>query len=420
MKAKKLIVFTLLAILLLSTFACGGGEEEEVAPTPEPGAYLVYEVDYSGIGDTTPELALAEMEEIIKERIYAHGFDQPVVIETEADDRISIFFPGAVDVEEAREMVGNVGQFNLREFVGGQWVIAKAMGPDEEVKPLTGAHLAKCSASSWTHGELSCDAKLEIRFEGPGVALLSRITQRNSGKTVGIFIGDAPLVQVQITEPGVNVLDIAPIGCGLAEYLAETINQAALPVSLRYIGGYVYPPSTELIEEPAPTPAEMPDFEYLSYTDEINGFSIWCPRDWYKKEAKDTDLALKCVSPTGNLINPGGAIIYFSDLWVEKAGPYTLGTLWAAFNAWKMGSEELEGYAEVSEERVTIVGESAVKHVFHYSGYAPEGTILWKVVEIFFVKGSFVYDVCCRVPSWGWDEYQSTFDTMISSFRLLE
>ena len=37
MRAKKLIVLTLLAILLLSAFACGGGGEEEAAtPTPTP------------------------------------------------------------------------------------------------------------------------------------------------------------------------------------------------------------------------------------------------------------------------------------------------------------------------------------------------------------------------------------------------
>jgi len=42
MKVKKLIVFTLLAILLLSTFACGGGGEEEEA-TPTPTAELTAE-----------------------------------------------------------------------------------------------------------------------------------------------------------------------------------------------------------------------------------------------------------------------------------------------------------------------------------------------------------------------------------------
>lgn len=36
MKAKKLIILSLLAILLLSVVACGGGEEEAATPTPTP------------------------------------------------------------------------------------------------------------------------------------------------------------------------------------------------------------------------------------------------------------------------------------------------------------------------------------------------------------------------------------------------
>ena len=136
MKAGKLIVLTLLAILLLSTFACGEGGEEETQP-PEPGAYLVYEVDFEGTA--TPAHALEEMEEIIKERVYAHALRQPVVIERIGDDRISIFLPDVTDIEEARDMVGNTAQFNLRELIGGQWVVAEAMGPDEQIMPLTGA-----------------------------------------------------------------------------------------------------------------------------------------------------------------------------------------------------------------------------------------------------------------------------------------
>jgi hypothetical protein len=90
------------------------------------------------------------------------------------------------------------------------------------------------------------------------------------------------------------------------------------------------------------------------------------------------------------------------------------------WHAWKMGSEQLEEYAEVSEERVTMGGVRAIKHVFDYSFDLPEGMVGLRVVELFLVQDSFVYAVVCWVPSWGWDEYQSTFDTIIGSFRLLD
>jgi len=62
MKAKKVIVFTLLAVLLVSTMACGGGGGEQAtptstpqatptstpaAPTPTPSASLAPEVEWS-------------------------------------------------------------------------------------------------------------------------------------------------------------------------------------------------------------------------------------------------------------------------------------------------------------------------------------------------------------------------------------
>lgn len=50
MKPKKLIVLTLLAVLLLATLACGGGEEEIApTPTPTPTAPLVEEWSPDGI-----------------------------------------------------------------------------------------------------------------------------------------------------------------------------------------------------------------------------------------------------------------------------------------------------------------------------------------------------------------------------------
>lgn len=74
MKAKKLIVLTLLATLLVSTMACGGGGEEQATPTstaiatptptptpmPSPTAtptagYLLYTDEANGFSISYPE-----------------------------------------------------------------------------------------------------------------------------------------------------------------------------------------------------------------------------------------------------------------------------------------------------------------------------------------------------------------------------
>jgi len=410
MKAKKLIILTLLAILLLSIFACGGGGEEV---TPEPGAYLMFEVDFEGIGDTTPAKALDEMEDIIKERIYAYALGQPVVIERIDDDRISIFLPDVTDIEEALEMVGNTAQFNLRELIGGQWVIAEAMGPGEEIMPLTGVYLLKCDLSYRRRTEeWTCHADLDIRFGQTGAALLGPFTQRHIGGTVGIFIGDNALVQVQITERATDVLEITPLGCWWADYLAEKINQGALPLSLHYIGGYVYPPATELSEE-EPTPAAMPELGYLSHTDETNGYSIWCPQDWYLKE--EPDLMLNLVSPRSH---PGEHM--WGGWWgatVSLSQDYTRETLWNAFIEWKADEEELQAYAQVSEEQVTVGGVTAIRQVFEYK----QPTGVWITVEeLFLVKDGVAYVITCATSTSLRDEYESIFDTVMNSFKLLD
>ncbi|MBA7602403.1 hypothetical protein ES703_09492 [subsurface metagenome] len=412
MKAKKLIVLTLLAILLLSTFACGGGGGEEEAPL-EPGAYLIYQVDSEGIA--TPELALAELEAIIKEHIYTHSLAQPVVIERTDDDRISIFLPDVKSVETARDMVGSTAQFNLRELIGGQWVIAEVMGRDEEIKPLTGAHLLECHLSyDQLDAEWACDAELEIRFGRLGPDLLPPFTQRNIGKTVGIFIGDGPLIQVEITEKATTHLKIAPLSCWLADYLAETINEATLPLSLSYVGGYVYPPSTEPTgEEPTPTPAAMPEPGYLRYVDETNGFSIWCPQDWYRDE--ETDLMLNLVSTRSEIGEQMLAVWWFPTVSVNKA--YGYATLSLAFNDWKAYAEEMHAYSQIAEERVTVGGVSAMKHVFEYR---QEKATWTRVAALLLVKDGITYVIICAAGFSAWDEHELTFDSIMNSFRVLE
>ena len=413
MKAKKLIVLTLLAILLLSTFACGGGGGEEATSPPEPGTYLIYEADLEGIA--TPELALAELEEIIKERIYAHALTQPVVIERMDDGRISIFLPDVKDVEKALEMVGNTAQFNLREFVGGDWVIAEVMGRDEELRPLIGAYLTECHVSYDQLDEpWACNADLEIRFGRLGIDLLGPFTQRHIGESVGIFIGDDPLLQVEITEKATTRLEITPVGCWLADYLAEMINEATLPLSLRYVGGYVYPPSTEPTgEEPAPTLAEMPEPGYVSYTDETNGFYIWCPQDWYRDE--ETDLMLYLVSPHATVAEKFGPVAWwFPTVSLGKYEGYA--TLSLLFDDWEAVVEELPGYTQVSEERVTVGGVSAMKNVFDYSyeGY-------WgRVATLLLVKDGTAYVIDCVAGPSVWDKYEPIFDTIMNSFKVLD
>lgn len=166
---------------------------------------------------------------------------------------------------------------------------------------------------------------------------------------------------------------------------------------------------------PTPTPTAIPTSTptpaYETYTDVVNGFSIEYPQGWnkYPEEYMEEEILIgygdssRCDGILSNF-NVGQEKLLVSmsvqDFWEEV----------------KQQLATLEGYAPISEEEITIYGLPAIKHVYIFM-YQGEPL---KNAQAFLVEGKTAWGIICTSAPNCWSQYESTFDTIINSFKLLD
>jgi len=74
------------------------------------------------------------------------------------------------------------------------------------------------------------------------------------------------------------------------------------------------------------------------------------------------------------------------------------------------------GYRDISEEQVPLGGRTAIKHV----STASLGIVTFKQMQVYLVEGSTGWIITCTVRLDWWSQYESTFDIIANSFRLLD
>lgn len=166
---------------------------------------------------------------------------------------------------------------------------------------------------------------------------------------------------------------------------------------------------------PTPTPGPTanatatptPILEYLEYIDEENGFAILYPQDW------ETEIL------GGNLVRFFAGV----ETWMcspqfqvyneELPEPMSVNT-W--FDELKSNYTAMEGYTPISEEAVTVDGVAAIKHVCSFD--VQEGT--FQAVLLYVVEDTTGWIVTCLCIADCWSQYETTFDTVIGSFQLLD
>lgn len=161
---------------------------------------------------------------------------------------------------------------------------------------------------------------------------------------------------------------------------------------------------------PTPSPTPTPVAEYLTYTDEVNGFSISYPEGWHMMpEGRLADVVV--VGFEG----ASGCVVSGAGFTVSKhQGPHSVPPLepWhdATLRAWERRSEE---FSLVSQEDLSISGRPAIKAVL----------IVDKehlIVDLCLVTDTAGWGITCITPSACWSDAKPIFDTIVESFRLLE
>ena len=150
------------------------------------------------------------------------------------------------------------------------------------------------------------------------------------------------------------------------------------------------------------------DSEFVTYTDNVNGFSISVPADW---EPEEDESGVFFLSPTTCAEwYPFGAVTASYEESYTSAQTYYTDIIEPVI-------ESFNGYNLISKDNLTIDGNPAVKVVYTYIGSYGESVqetfcILINQQTAWLIIGSC--DVSC------WNTYQGTFNTMANSFHLLD
>lgn len=155
----------------------------------------------------------------------------------------------------------------------------------------------------------------------------------------------------------------------------------------------------------------IPPSEFVTYTDDEYGFSMSVPSSWQtmsmeEAEIEESGTAFFPLSLCSEVPVLGGVVVN------ETSGL----SLQSYYEMVKSDTGDYEDFAILSEEEITINGIPAMKAIFTGS---TEGYTVQVMVGVL-VKGHSGWDIELGCASECWDTYEDTFNTMLSSFQVLD
>src|SRR3989344_6015933 len=146
------------------------------------GAHLVYRADISLVSSAEASEAMAGVRDVIERRVNLFGVSEPVV-QTEnvgGERRLIVELAGVFDIKEAIKAIGETPYLEFRELKGEGFVATN----------LTGRYLKRASLSFEQNlGE----PQIFLEFNDEGAEIVERITEKNVGSPVAIFLDGAPI-----------------------------------------------------------------------------------------------------------------------------------------------------------------------------------------------------------------------------------
>ena len=213
------------------------------------GTRLIYTVDMKNVPAADRDTAFESARNVIERRINFFGVTEPTIqsLKLPNEYRIIVELPGASDIGQAVELIGQTAQLSF-------WEESTEKLTDEEKaqnpypygltqiyknKPvetkLTGKDLQKAQV---VFGSQDGTPQVQVTFTNQGGKLFGDITKRNVGKQVAIVLDNiaisAPVVQQAILS-GSAVIS-GQFTQDVAKRLAIQLNAGALPAPLHTIG----------------------------------------------------------------------------------------------------------------------------------------------------------------------------------------
>jgi hypothetical protein len=148
--------------------------------------------------------------------------------------------------------------------------------------------------------------------------------------------------------------------------------------------------------------------EFVTYTDNTNGYSMSIPTSWDTVSWGDAGTFYGAPSQCS-----GGDIM--ADVIAKDTHTLRLQTLYEAF---KNSAEDVEGFAFASEEETTIDGIPAMKLMYMYADVSTGDT--YQEVSCLLLQENTRWSISFWCVPECWDTYEGTFNTMLNSFHLLD
>ncbi len=208
------------------------------------GTELVYKADMSHTPTNERGGALSALRGVIERRVNLFGVAEPLVqtehssfVAAHPSYRLIVDLPGVTDVQAAVKALGKTPMLDFRLATtthvtgAGTTTAAIAYIPTG----LTGRYLSKASLQfgSTQTNALGTPAIL-LKFNSAGAKLFEKITSKNVGQTLAIFLDGRPISTPVIKEaiPNGNAVISGQFTLKQARNLVQNLNFGALPVPI--------------------------------------------------------------------------------------------------------------------------------------------------------------------------------------------
>ena len=147
---------------------------------------------------------------------------------------------------------------------------------------------------------------------------------------------------------------------------------------------------------------------FLTYSDEVNGFSIDYPQGWDVNPKKSSDVKVAIWSKKFG-INAAGILVV-----KDNAPGHTLKT----FSDFQIAAlpDIIDDYAPISTEELTVDGIPAIRHTYNQTATSTAYT----TVNVYLVEDGKGWIIGFPCPQKSLDSHKSIFDIALDSFRLID
>jgi len=199
------------------------------------GTHLVFEAQMQSVPESEKATALEAAKVNIERRINYFGVSEPLIQTAKVGDshRIVVEIAGVKDINQAIDLVGKTAQLEFWEENPDQEAASKS-GELFLKTDLTGKDLTR---SSVQFDQQTGQPVVGLEFSAEGGSKFEKITERNIGKIVAIFLDGMPVSTPRVEEKitGGSAVIRGEFDVNEAKKLSIQLNAGALPVPIKII-----------------------------------------------------------------------------------------------------------------------------------------------------------------------------------------